>query len=228
MYIVSLIFSVLLTFILPIALSVYLARKNKGYLKPVLIGALTFFVFQILIRIPIIQLVLPNMEWYMKMTAAQPILNSVFLGATAGLFEEFGRYITMKLFLKNNQNNMDSIAFGVGHGGIEAILFVGINSLVMMFMSAQYAEPSMIFAGSIERLGAMTLHIAWSVMVMKSVREKKFVWVILAFLTHALVDIIAVLMSYYGLSVWLIEGALLIFAIIGVYYIRGEFRSEGN
>ncbi len=226
MYILSLVFSVTCTLVLPIALSVYLAKQKKGYLKPVLIGALTFFVFQIVIRIPILQLVLPNMAWYLKMTAAQPILNAVFLGTTAGLFEEFGRYITMSLFLKNNQKNIDSIAFGVGHGGIEAILFVGINSLVMLFMSAQYAEPSMIFAGSIERLGAMTLHIAWSVMVMKGVREKKFVWVIIAFLTHALVDIFAVLMSYYGLSVWLIEGMLLIFAVIGVLYIRSEWRKE--
>lgn len=41
----SSLFSVFAALVLPIAAAVWLAVKRKGYLKPVLLGTLTFFVF---------------------------------------------------------------------------------------------------------------------------------------------------------------------------------------
>ena len=49
MYILSCIFAVLCSAILPITLTVILCAHYKGIWKPILFGALTFTVFQVLI-----------------------------------------------------------------------------------------------------------------------------------------------------------------------------------
>ena len=53
----------------------------------------------------------------------------IFLGITAGVFEECGRYMGFKLTLKKHRRFGDGVAFALGHGGIEALLIAGISSL---------------------------------------------------------------------------------------------------
>ncbi|MBK5253272.1 MAG: YhfC family intramembrane metalloprotease [Peptostreptococcaceae bacterium] len=50
---ISYIFAITCSILLPLLLAVIYIRKNKRHLKPILLGAMTFFVFQILIRVPI-------------------------------------------------------------------------------------------------------------------------------------------------------------------------------
>ncbi len=228
MYYVGVIISIICSVIVPLVLSIYICKKDKGYIKPILLGALTFFVSQILIRIPIIQLILPNMSWYIKMSVAQPILYALFLSFTAGLFEEGGRYITMKLLLKNRQNTKNAIAFGVGHGGIEAIIFVGINAIALLFMYTPVVDPFIMIAGGVERLSAISLHIACSVMVMKSVENKKILWFLFALLTHTMFNFVAVMMQHNGFGFLAIESVLLLFAVICVVFIRYEYIKNSS
>ena len=46
---------------------------------------------------------------------------------TAGLFEETGRLVVMLLLLKAFHRLADGLAFGLGHGGLEAMLLVGLT-----------------------------------------------------------------------------------------------------
>ena len=228
MVIVSGLFAVFCTLVLPIGAAVFLMKYRKGLWKPILVGTATFLVFQILFRLPILQLVLPKMGWFLVMSSAQPILYSLFLGATAGLVEEFGRYITMRIFLKKSRQPLDGIGFGIGHGGIEAVLLVGINALATLIVSSQSIVPSLTFASGVERLAAMTFHIGWSVMVMKSVREKKPVWLFVAFLTHTAMDTGVSVASFYHASTWMIEVVLVLLALPTVCYIIKQYRKPAE
>lgn len=224
MNIMSSLFTIVCALVLPIGAAVYLCIRRNGVWKPLIFGALTFFVFQVLIRIPIIQIVLPNMQWFLTMSYTQPVVYALFMGVTAALVEEFGRYVTMRLFLKKNLRFVDGISFGIGHGGIEAILIAGIGALMLLLTDIGSVKPVSMFAGGFERISAMICHVGWSVMVMKSVRGKKTGWLLLAFATHTILDTFVGLAAYMGMGIWLTEAVLMLFAVLMIVYIIYEFK----
>lgn len=210
---IAYIFTLLATLLFPIAIGIFLAAKNKGLFKPFVFGVLTFVIFQGLIRIPLIQYVLPNMGWYWTLSAVYPIWYAVFLGFTAAIFENTGRYVMMKLFMKDRMRYIDGISFGLGHGGIEALLITGINTLVsLMLYGAVYDSLSVFLAGT-ERICAMMFHVAASLLVLKSVKLKKPYYLFAAIFLHTLLDTGLLLLSLAGMSVLHIEIVIAVFAI---------------
>lgn len=226
MKILSVLFAIVVGVILPVGAGIWLSAKKKGYIKPVLLGAATFLVFQIVTRIPLLQAVLPGMLWYTIFSATQPFLHALFLGATAALFEEGGRWLVMTVFMKNRNRLTDGVAFGVGHGGIEAIYILGIAAVWLLFDRTQPYEPVNLLWGSLERVSTMVVHIAWSVMVFKSVALKKPVWLLLAFLLHTAIDTTVVLLPRAGASSLLIEAVILVFALLMLTYIIIEYKKN--
>ena len=222
MAIISGMFTIFCTLMLPICATVYLLSREKRILKPILLGAATFFVFQILIRIPLIQIVLPNIPWYLKLGSTQPFMYALFLGITAALVEELGRYIVMIVCLKKDICVLDGIGFGIGHGGIEAILLVGVNALITIILARQSIVPSLMFASGVERVATIAIHIAWSIMVIKCLCEKKIRWLFLALFTHAVIDSAVSYVAILGGAVWVIEGVILICAIFAVLFVMNE------
>jgi uncharacterized membrane protein YhfC len=116
-------------FIIPILAFILVRRKSKDIFGALIAGVFAFFIPQMLIRVPLLQMVLPGMDWFVNLPN-NIILYALFLGFTAGLFETAGRYLTLKLFIKEKTSYYAGISHGIGHGGIEAILIVGINALV--------------------------------------------------------------------------------------------------
>ena len=66
-------------------------------LIPVIIGALVFFISQVLLRIPLIKYV-RSVSWFNKIKDNK-ILYALFLALTEGVFEEIGRYFGMYILL---------------------------------------------------------------------------------------------------------------------------------
>lgn len=225
MNILGSVFAIICSVALPITLVVIFCVRKKGIWKPILFGALTFPFFQVLIRIPLLQLVFPRESWYVLMRDTQPVLYALFLGGTAALFEEGGRFVVMSLFLKKHRGTSDGIAFGVGHGGIEAILFVGIGAFAALLSSAFAATPSEMFAGGVERLSTLMLQIGFSVMVMKTIREKNYLWLLLAFVIHTVIDFGAV-MLFGNLNVWVLEAGIFVVALLMAWFVYEEFKRE--
>ena len=225
MNILGCVFEILCSIILPLTLAVVFCVRKKESWKPILFGALTFSFFQVLIRVPVLQLVLSKTAWFIAMSATQPILYALFLGGTAALFEEGGRFVVMALFLKKQRSVSDGIAFGVGHGGIEAILFAGINAVAMLAVSVFPTTPDLLFAAGRERLSAITMQIAFSVMVMKCLREKKFVWLLIAFVLHTAVDFVSVYAAA-SLGTWGIEVLLLATAALMAWFVYSEYKKS--
>ncbi|MBP7175869.1 MAG: YhfC family intramembrane metalloprotease [Thermoclostridium sp.] len=248
--------TMLFTTLGPIIAAILFYKKQKYYVGSVFIGAAVFFLFQVVTRIPLIQIVLPNMQWYQDMAQNNLWGYALFLGFTAGLFEEVGRYLAFILVLKKHLNWKNAVAFGIGHGGIEAILLVGlsyvsnlitsvmINSGLYDTMIAQYPEqarealiqaktillqtPShMYLVSGAERLFTFFIHIALSVLVMVGIQKKKgLLYLGLAIILHMLIDSPAVIMMSSGVSIWVIEGFIFILAIISFLYVRKKGHEE--
>ena len=92
----STVINLLLSMSLPLGLAFLLVFRDKRRAKALLLGIITFLIFQVFTRIPLLQLVLPNQVWYILFTYEHPLLYLFLLSLSAGLFEEIGRYLIMK------------------------------------------------------------------------------------------------------------------------------------
>ena len=122
--------------ILPPVVGLLLARKHKGEKLMIawVLGAAGFFVTQILIRLPIL-LWLQGQSWFLAFAEKHLFLYAFTLAFTAGLFELAGRFGVAKLM--KHPDYRRSLAAGLGHGGIEAMVIAGsayINNVVYSFM----------------------------------------------------------------------------------------------
>ena len=250
--ITAFIVNIIICFGLPLGCILYLLIAKKRAIIPVLVGAAVFIVFQLIIRIPLLQ-ALSAMPWYKDMVQ-MPWLIGIFLGLTAGLFEEGGRYLGYRTLLRNRSRWIDGFAFGVGHGGIEAITLVGLTNisnlvLALSINSGRFGQlaaqlpadaagqivsqltalqPLDAYLGGIERIFAFIIQIALSLLVLISVRERKL-WIAgLAVLAHMLIDApVVILPEVFGASIYQIEifvAAVAVLALVFIILSRRAFR----
>lgn len=135
--VVACVITLLVSFVLPVAVLVVYARKNRkqGIISAWLLGAAGFFVTQILIRLPVL-MALQTQPWFLKFSQNHLFGYAFGLAFTAGLFELAGRFAVANL-MRKNLNYKRSLAAGLGHGGIEAMLLVGmtyVNNLIYIVM----------------------------------------------------------------------------------------------
>lgn len=175
-------FFVSVTIILPIIFFVYaIMRRHAGVF---ILGALAFIISQLLIRIPLIHYLANNNSTYQIWSVTNPIVIILFLAFTAGLVEELARWIFIRARLKD-QTVRNGIIFGLGHGGIEALLLIGVpvvSSTIYMMQS------QLLVLSSIERLCAMTIHICLSLLVLIGVRKRAFRFCMYAIIIHTLIN----------------------------------------
>lgn len=213
-----------ISLILPILLSMLVSIKSKTYIKPIIVGVLTFLLFQVFSRIYIIRNVLSTNVDFIRFTYQFPIVYVFLLSVSAGLFEEIGRYIMMKYLLKT-MNLKQALAFGLGHGGIEAILFVG---LTILMIDPNTMDVQSTLLGGIERLSAMILHLGFSVLVYQMVFKSKKYHLVLSIMLHTLVNFGSVLLMMNQVNYWIIEGLLALCAFGMILYIQSQRRMENE
>ena len=135
----------------PVAIAIIWTVKKKEKFTSVLTGAVTFLLFALILEKPIqnvlifpIAMGLPN-HGIAQFINARPVLWALLVGFFPGLFEETGRFVAFKTVLKNRKNRETSISYGIGHGGFEVMLILGltyINYITYGFMinTGAYAE----------------------------------------------------------------------------------------
>jgi uncharacterized membrane protein YhfC len=223
--------SIFIIIILPLTLAIYLSVKHRGQLRHILLGAGTFFISQVLIRIPIIQYVLPRTTWYNLLPVTSPIAYIIFLSFTAGLFEEAARYVAMGIFMKRQGDLIDGISFGIGHGGIEAILMVGVN-LAVALLNSVLQDPYEILLAGFERLSAMAFHVGASVLIFYGLKQRKPVFLPLCIAVHTIFNTIPMLMLQNGISIIYVElviflaGASTLFFAIRLFSLKKAANNQ--
>jgi uncharacterized membrane protein YhfC len=231
---------------MPVCLTVYFTRKFKQGWRLFWIGAATFIFSQVL-HIPFNALVNPvfgQASFIHLPKVLQDVILSVFLGLSAGIFEELSRYTMYRWWAKEARSWGSGLLTGAGHGGIEAIILgvlvlygyiqmlairgADVSTLVApdkielakAQIQAYWSAPwYMSLLGALERLFTIPLHLACSVLVLQAFTRKKFQWVGLAILFHALADGATVFASRMGYSAISVEGIIGIFAIFSITII---------
>ncbi|MBG9856300.1 YhfC family glutamic-type intramembrane protease [Bacillus wiedmannii] len=190
----GLIFTTMISFGLPLVALLYAVWK-KRYI-PYMLGVLAFVVSQILIRIPILNYVNGTSTDFQMFSVMQPVLFVLLLSLSAGIFEEVARFIVMRYFMKQ-RDWQSGFLFGAGHGGIEAVLIVGIPVISLLFSQTVIQNGDSYYFGGIERIFAMVLHIGLSLIVLQAVIQKKFRYVVYAILIHGTANALAGIISLY-------------------------------
>lgn len=224
---ISTIITVIITFcvsaILPFAVLVIYALKNKGkgIWSAWLLGAAGFFVMQIIIRTPTLNL-LATTQGFTSFATEHFVLYCLIMAFTAALFEVIGRYAVAK-FMSKNLTFERGIAAGLGHGGIEAIVIIGmtyLNNLVYISMinsgtfdgvveqtaalgvdttsllaikdNLLNMNSAMFLLAGYERILTMILHVALSLAVCYFVsRKEDWKGILICLICHCFVDFVA-------------------------------------
>ncbi len=226
----SWIFSLLCSVVLPVFLFVFLAKKS-GSAKGVLLGMGCFTATQILLRIPLLSL-LSLWADYIVFQSLYPVAYLSLLSLSAGIFEEIGRYIFIRFFMKKSRC-ADAFAFGAGHGGIEAVLLVGLSQFALIFLTggslAGYCASDFLLSGA-ERIFAICAHIGLSLIIWYGVnRRKSGFFVSLCITLHGIFNFSAAYLQYLGVNGYIIEAVIALLGIVllltGMFLCRGYKKS---
>ncbi len=142
---IAIIITLFITLIAPVIVWIIYGVKNKGkgVWKALALGAAGFVLLQMIIRMPILNIVslIPGFGTFV---AEYYVVYCLILAMTAALFEVVARFGVAKI-LQKKINYEQGVAAGLGHGGIEAILIVGmtyINNLLyaIMINSGTFAQ----------------------------------------------------------------------------------------
>lgn len=214
---------------------------------PTLLGALSFVVFALVLEVILSSLLL-NTPSIKSFITASPWIYAAYVGLMAGIFEETGR-LCIFLLIKRRSNSLNTaLAYGIGHGGIEAILLVGLTMLVNMICAIAFninnidlvpsvnpaqtidlllsMPSSMFLIAGIERLVAISFHIAASVLVwMAACKRGPWGLYFLAIFFHMAMNFPAGLYQFGTLqNIWIVEsitaGVALCICIATVFIYR--------
>ncbi|MBK8985059.1 MAG: YhfC family intramembrane metalloprotease [Chloroflexi bacterium] len=233
---------------MPLVAGWWIHRKRRASWGLYLIGMVTFIGSQVL-HIPFNWLVLQRWELLPTDTAvlANLIILALFLGLSAGVFEEGARYLTYRFWARDARTWGTGLMLGAGHGGIESILVgasVGANAIVLGAMS-QGQLPSMVPAdqmglvqtqitamldapfalvmmGALERLFAITAHLAMSLLVMQAFVRRQIGWLGLSILWHTLLNFVAVV-AVVTWNVYITEALIGVMALLSlgiIFWLR--------
>ena len=171
--------TLLVSLVLPPVILLVFALKNKkqGIVSAWLLGACGFVMPQLLIRLPVLTF-LQGQSWFASFAENHAFLYVLSLAFTAGLFELAGRFAAAKnmentpsrksisLAVENKLSWKRALAAGLGHGGIEAMLLIGmtyVNNLIYIVM---------INSGSFEALIAQSAALGVDVSQLELIRSQ--------------------------------------------------------
>lgn len=114
-------------FLLPIAVALIWVIRKKEKFSTVLVGAVIFLLFVTILEKPLQALVISRDHAVSRFLNANPVWWALVVGLFPGVFEETGRFVAFKTILKNRKNRETAISYGIGHGGFEVILVLGVS-----------------------------------------------------------------------------------------------------
>ncbi|WP_433747214.1 YhfC family intramembrane metalloprotease [Falsibacillus pallidus] len=247
------IISMFVTILFSIALFITMiitAKKKTGLeVKPLILGAVGFIVFSQVLEKVLHVVVITMFPDY----ADHPVWFGLYGGFAAGIFEEMGRFILFVWLLKKYRDYKSGISFGIGWGGIEAViltLMIVLPNIIFAFMlnagvldstigKEMPAETlktlkdgllsngvSFYLLACVERLAAVFMQLAFSLLVLLGVKKKRFSYVIYAIIIHAAVDFpLVFVQTGHFTNLWAVETYVAILGLLGIYFMK-KFRKQ--
>lgn len=206
----------------------FIRLKLKTKLKPFLVGGLTWLAFSVMLEGSLNAIIISAVP----SIRANAVVFAVFGGLMAGVFEELGRYLAFKVFMKRDiDNDKNALAYAAGHGGFEAVYLLLTSALSFIVMAAMInggageqlgdqlaaAKESigaltvpMALLAVFERISAIIAHFGLTVFVWFAFKEGRISLLFAAIGIHAAFDAASILLVNV-LPIWAVE--LAIFAI---------------
>jgi uncharacterized membrane protein YhfC len=246
--------AIILIFTMAIGLGVFLKRRFRLTWRLYIIGAAVFLLsqvfhipFNIAVGLLIQRGVLPSPP-----PEYTVLFQILFLGLSAGVFEEGARYLMYRFWTKDARSWGQGLMAGAGHGaGGEAMIFVGLILLVNFLFMVIYRNSDLSgivppeqlallqqqvqaywsvpwydsLLPAVERLFAIILHLSLSVLVLQVFTRRQIYWLGLAVLWHAFANAVAL----YAAITWSIyhsELGLGLVALLSLGIIFGLRTSE--
>lgn len=195
----------------PLLLAAWWHKRSDAPYRAFAYGALIFIIFQLVLRLP---WQIPLAQSVMKTHPSWAMAVFAFAAVTAGLFEEIGRYLGYKYLLRRDRTVPTAIMYGLGHGGAESVLLVGLSLLgvLTMWMLAAHglvsdtrivegirvSTSSLTFGLTlldvVERASAIALQVGFALIVLQVFTRGEWRWLALAIGIHAAVDFVGVVM----------------------------------
>lgn len=248
----GIVFSLLVSFLLPLITCFIYVKKTHAGIKPVFAGVAMFILFALILE-PILHYFALGLPSPVSETLnGSPWLYALYGALAAGVFEEVARLVAFKAVITSNRQRRHGIAYGIGHGGIESWILLtatsfsnlGIANVInsgnvqelhegltetqsaqLDVLLSQFiaTEPARFFLAGIERVLALILQIALSLLVLYAIQKGKYIYFFLAIFIHAALDFPGALFQKGVVSIWFVEIWLLLFAIGGLIWI---FKSK--
>jgi uncharacterized membrane protein YhfC len=206
----------LLMMALPVLLGICLTRRFRLGWGLWAIGAATFVLSQV-VHIPLnlgLTALFTNGLLPPPPDSWKPFFNPIVLGLTAGLCEETARYLVYRFWIRGASTWREGVLFGAGHGGIEAIIFGGVAAwttiqlfafrdvdlttlsltpeqmtLAQQQVEAFWSAPwYATLLGAVERVFALSFHMAMAVVVLQAIKRRNLLWLGLAVAAHTLLN----------------------------------------
>lgn len=250
--------SAIICLVVPIALLVGVRLKTHRGLLAGLTGAVCFIVSALVLE----QLVHSVVFSAFPLLPQNTVLYTAYGCLMAGLFEETARYAGLRFLCRKDASLVTGIAYGIGHGGAEAILLAGLPCLSSLFvlivaragaleaifgaeltaaieaqLFSQGLSPLLLLVPGLERLAAMGLHVALSLLVWMAVTRRLPAAALFgAMLLHAFANVGAALyqcgvFSLLAAEVWTYACVLAIGALVWRFYRKTQSHiaaSAGN
>ncbi len=243
--------AVLVEVVGPVALALWFARRYRVRALPFVVGAGVFIVFQVLTRVPAVQVLGQIVGPRLMGQAGLQVLYLLGLAFTAGLFESVGRWVGYRWLFRSRlaYSWENGAAYGIGHGGAESAILVGLNQavsfgLVLAFTllpadrlaalipaellttlgsaSAQLAGTPwyLMLMGAYERVATLVIHVGLSLLVMRCFTRHEGRWLWVAIGLHTLLDFSAPgMLSLLGWPAWVVEAYVTLWAVAAGTFI---------
>lgn len=242
---------------LPIGLLIWWRKTRKAKLTPFFVGALVFAVFALVLEPLLHRAALLGDNPVSRAINGNTWLYVLYGALAAGVFEETGRYLTFTVLLSKKRfpERDTAVTYGIGHGGIESILLVGVTfalyaALALMQRSGDFASalalakgdaaalaqllgqaaqftPGFCLLTMLERVSAMLLHISLSIYVFLAARDRtQRSYFPFAVALHAIADAPAALYQRGMLPMWAVELWSIVFALYALRSARKCYLEE--
>ena len=197
-------FTTIFAFAMPIGLLIYWKKRSNLSMFPFTIGGVCYLLFAMgleqLVHVIFIGMIPPISDAILSNSWLYVLYGCI----AAGLVEETGRYFGFRILLQNYPERETSVAYGIGHGGLETILTLGLTYgiLLLTIRGAAFGDAegnaalidyinsltvSEACLTTLERVAAMMMHIGLSIFVFTAVHQKKQAYLFpLAIVLHAL------------------------------------------
>lgn len=136
----------LLAITIPVVLIVAWKMYTKRSLVPFWVGVMVFITFSRMLEMIPHSLFLLSSNPVSKAINGNVVLYVIYAATVAALFEETGRYLAFRFVLTKHPNKETAVTYGIGHGGIECILVLGVTYI------QYYAYGQLINNGSMDKM----------------------------------------------------------------------------